>query len=670
MFSRFLRFCVPSAAAAALVGVVVGLADTGPDTFSVFQALAGTGFLLAFAWPIGFFSSVFVRGLISGWRLSSLINGQTDQRGASPKLAAWVVFLLLSGLVLAIGTFQGMRFLIASTRILQLVALASPIVVLAICGVLFILSRPCLLALERLFTAIENKREARGKSAVVTPVRLAILVVTLLGIVLNLLWFFVIEPKVGYWDLSIVKYLVLFAVGLITFPLLWKRLESETHGHKILVSLAAVALFSSVGAATWTRYRSPFSMLEIWGQTRIAGWSIDSIYKVRSLRSQLSLDGIEPLPVTGKSHPNIVLISIDTVRADYLPLYGGNAKMPTLKALGEKGVVFERAYSPGNVTRRSLPSLVTGLSPRRVRGRVVGWALRMDPRHITLAERLRAGGYDTSGFFCCVSHFGKDRNLGLSRGIDHVGLNFDGALLSEKAIQWLGTRKNAKAPLFMWVHYFEPHRWEQDHKPKAGSRKVSERYKLSLKATDDNLEVLLKGIKEKLGPDTIIVLTSDHGEGLGDHKTKNHALSLYNSEIHVPLIVSGPGIKATRIQQAVGLADLAPTILDLAGFEPPAMPQIDGLSVAPEIRGERPDKLGMGEAYSVMVADRSVKKSQAALMSGRYKLIENASGEYKLYDHSSDPDEEKEVQDLRPKVFESMKARLKRRRTVDKVSPF
>ncbi len=665
-----MRFCAPSAVGAAIIGVGVGLADTAPDTYSFFQALAGTGFILAFAWPVGFFSSVLARALLASWHFPDWISGQKNTGDGVPRLAAWTVFLALAAVVLALSTLQGMRIIISSTRVLSLMALAAPILVLGICSVLLVLSRPTLLLLERAFLAIESKRAARGQTALITPFRILTTVLVVLATLLLLLWLLLIEPKIGYWNLSVVKYLVLFAVGVTAFPYVWRHIANARIGQKSIALFAGVMLLSSTGAAVWTRYRSPFSMLEIWGQTRIAGWSIDSIYKVRSLRSQLSLDGIQPQEIPGKDHPNIVLISIDTVRADYLPMYGGKVKMPALSALAKEAVIFERAYSPGNVTRRSLPSLVTGLSPRRVRGRVVGWALRMDPRHITLAERLRAAGYETSGFFCCVSHFGRERNLGLSRGIDHIKTEFDGSILAKQAVTWLGTRETTKAPLFMWVHFFEPHRWEQDYKPKSGARRKSDRYKLSLKATDENLKVLLDGIRDKLGDNTIVVLTSDHGEGLGDHNTKNHALSLFNSEIHVPLVVSGPGIKAARVEQAVGLVDLAPTLLELAGFQPPGMPQVDGISVAPEIRQERNDKLGVGEAYAVMVADRSVKKGQSALMSGRYKLVENGDGEYELYDHSEDPKEMSDVKELRPKVLESMKARLERRRMIDRVSPF
>src|SRR5690606_38920534 len=111
------------------------------------------------------------------------------------------------------------------------------------------------------------------------------------------------------------------------------------------------------------------------------------------------------------------LITIDTVRADATPPYGGSAEMPALAALGERGAVFSWAFAPSNVTRRSIPSMVIGLAPNRIRGRVVGWALRVDPRHVLLAERLRAGGYETAGFMCCAGFWSPEVRTGLQRGL-------------------------------------------------------------------------------------------------------------------------------------------------------------------------------------------------------------------------------------------------------------
>jgi arylsulfatase A-like enzyme len=463
----------------------------------------------------------------------------------------------------------------------------------------------------------------------------------------------------------------MFAIGVIVFPWLLQRPRMKGAVSIVVAGSTSAVVVASLVLSFWIRHERPYNMLEVWGDTTVAGWAIDMMYDVQALRVDLNIEGIEPKPLPEATHANVVMITMDTVRADHVPSYGGKAKMPALHKLGKQGAVFERAYSPGNVTRRSLPTLATGISPKRMRGRVVGWALRMDPRHVLTAERFRAAGYDTAGFFCCRSHFGKDHKLGLIRGLDHVAIEYAGGPLAEQAVQWIQKRgTSAGKPLFLWAHFIEPHNWIKDHKPGPKARTKRERYNLSLEKTDEYLGKVVDAVQEVLGENTIIIVTADHGEGLGDHGIQHNSGGLYDSETRVPLLVIGPGIRPQRLKQAVGLVDVAPTLMELAGFEPPGMPAMDGLSVAPELLGTRKDAIGLGEAYSVMVADRSVRESQAAIMSGRYKLIERSGGEYELYDLGRDAKEKQNIKDVSLELFESMKARLSRRRDIDRVAPF
>ena len=670
MLRRFVRFCVPSLVGTCAAGLVATLAETALHTRRPLEALAGAGFLLLFAVPLGALISAGGRGLVRAWNFPELLASMKDERGASPRFCAWLLFLLAAAGVLWAGTFQGMRMLFAATRVNTLVALGAPVVVLAIVLVLAAVSKPTAGVLEFWLRKLEDRRASRGKGAITKPLYLSLAVVTIAVLSLCASWWLVILPSVGHLDIGFVSYLLLFGVGIVAFPLLWQHLVHNNRTRWALGATLSLCTLVCVLCSQWARYQRPYSMLEIWGETKLAGWAIDTIYDVQALRVDLRIEGIEPKPVAGAAHPNVVVVTIDTVRADRVPLYGGPAKMPRLVALGKKSAVFERAFAPGNVTRRSVPTLATGLSPSRVRGRVVGWALRLDPRHVLLAERFQAGGYDTAGFFCCRSHFGRVHRLGLIRGIKHVEVEYDALELAKKTSGWLEKRGKSDKPLFLWTHYIEPHNWVKDHKPGPEGRTKDARYHLSLAATDDALDVLLAGVYKALGENTIVVVTSDHGEGLGDHGIEHHAGSLYNSEIRVPLVIAGPGVTPGRIQQVVGLVDLAPTLLELAGFQSPGMPQMDGLSLAPEIRGERDDALGLGEAYSQMVSDRSVHQSQAAIISGRFKLISREGSKYELYDMSRDPRETKDIKDEAPELFKSMKARLARRRSVDRVPPF
>ena len=436
--------------------------------------------------------------------------------------------------------------------------------------------------------------------------------------------------------------------------------------------LCVGGLAAALTAALWLRYQRPAAMLEIWGEAHVSGLAVDTLWDVSRLRGPAAA----PRPRAGASHPDLVLITIDTVRADHTPLYGGTAEMPALVGLAAEGTVFDWAFSPSNVTRRSLPAIALGVSAPRLRGRVAGWALKLDPRHVLLAERLRAAGYDTAGFFCCGSHFGAEHKLGLIRGLDHVELEKDGVKLSHMAARWLAARaaRRPRRPLFLWVHFIEPHMWAHAHRTANGSHAVGPRYDLGLADADRALGTLLQSVWSAPRRDhTYLIVTADHGESLGDHGFPYHSTLTYDSETHVPLVAVGPGIPRRRIEHVTSLVGVAPTLLDLAGFVPPGMPWMDGHSFAPLLLGKVTDTPHAGEAYIAMVRDRSVPYGERALVEGRYKLIardKGATEHLELYDVVADPGEHHDLVRSRPELVARLRPRLEARRALDEVDPF
>jgi arylsulfatase A-like enzyme len=388
----------------------------------------------------------------------------------------------------------------------------------------------------------------------------------------------------------------------------------------------------------------------------------------------VQLREFRPAEQPGAAHPDVVLITIDTVRADRTAMYGGPDTMPSLAALARDGTVFEWAFAPSNVTRRSLPAIAIGLHPTQIKGRVAGWALRLDPRHVLLAERFRAAGYDTAGFFCCRSQFGPEHRLGLIRGIEHLEIEKDGAALTDMAGRWLSERDAGKprAPLFLWLHFIEPHLWQEDYPPKQHGTSPSRRYDKSLKATDGFLETLFAGLWDgERKQHTIIAVTADHGEALGDHGYLTHATSLYNAEIRVPLVIAGPGVKRQRITRPVSAVQVAPTLLDLAGFVPPRRPHMDSESLGPLLRGQTGDDLDAGEVYAAMIKDRSIPRNVRALVKGRYKYIaEDGKELVELYDIVADPDEKKNLVKDQPEIVQRLRQRLAELRVILAESPF
>ncbi len=195
---------------------------------------------------------------------------------------------------------------------------------------------------------------------------------------------------------------------------------------------------------------------------------------------------------------------------------------------------------------------------------------------------------------------------------------------------------------------------------------------MSLGALDDDLETLLASLwTQERKARTILAITSDHGEGLGDHNAKFHSSDLYNSQTRVPLLFAGPGIKSAKIHQPVGLVSIAPTLLELAGFVPPGMPQMDGTSLAPLLLGAEQPSRDAGEALSVMVKDRSVKTAMRALVSGRYKLIKTDGDEnIEVYDMITDPGEKTNLASKRPELVQELERKLQARDERDSISPF
>jgi arylsulfatase A-like enzyme len=360
------------------------------------------------------------------------------------------------------------------------------------------------------------------------------------------------------------------------------------------------------------------------------------------------------------------------VRADHTPPYGGQADMPALRDLAARGTVFDWTFSPGNVTRRSIPSIVLGLSPTRVRGRVVGWALRVDPRHVLLAERLRAAGYDTAGFMCCEGFWGKQFRTGLERGLTHLEIDHRGTALAGKARAWLDAREQrpTAAPLFLWMHLLEPHNWLQGTGEPRNDADRRTFYDRALAASDRMVADVLTAFRHRT-PDRmpIVIITADHGEALGEHGQPFHSTDLYNSQIRVPLVIAGPGIRPQRITETVSLTDLVPTVLALAGFVAPPGPSLDGRSLADLANGARPADPDGGVAFAAMIKDRSNPGGITAIIRGRWKLVDNA-GNLELYDTRGDPDERNNVIGHEPEVAATMRKLLDARTAAADVSPF
>jgi len=285
---------------------------------------------------------------------------------------------------------------------------------------------------------------------------------------------------------------------------------------------------------------------------------------------------------------NVVLVTIDTLRADRLGCYGyAEIETPYLDRLASEGILFENALTTVPFTLPAHSSIMTGVYPpvHGVRENV-GYAL--DERLPTLAEDLSAAGRRTGGF---VSAFVLDGRWGIDRGFDRYYDEFkvqDTGMLNIGAVQREGTEtieqagawldETAGSPFFLWLHLFEPHDPYEAPEPYA-SRYPQRPYDAEVAYTDSlvgRLREMLEG--RDLLERTLLIVTGDHGEGLGDHGEYFHGYFVYDSTARVPLIVRLPGARlgGRRVAAAVSHVDLRPTVLEALGRPAPAIPSRQG----------------------------------------------------------------------------------------------
>ncbi len=371
--------------------------------------------------------------------------------------------------------------------------------------------------------------------------------------------------------------------------------------------------------------------------------------------------------------PNIILITIDTLRADRVGYVGyPRPTTPALDRLAHRGLRFTWAFSQGPQTKASMPSMFIGRYYSEVERSPDLWA-SVHAENVTLAERLRDGGYHTGGipshrFF--LPGYGLDQGFTdwdtsivrrFQKRIPHV---ISGHLVTDAALKWLAARP-LDDPFFLWLHYIDPHHFYQDHADIDYGDGPEELYDEEIRYTDRQLERLLNGLEAgPLGGRTYVIVHSDHGEGFYEHGYRYHGQHLFNDQVRVPLIIAGPGLPSRQIDQPVGLIDIVPTVLELAGLDAPD--DLQGVSLVPYGTHATPPK--HPPVFVEMVKD-ATHSDRRAIIDWPWKLQYGITfDEYLLFDLSTDPDEQVDLSDDRPEVFERLRARL-RQWMSEEVSP-
>jgi choline-sulfatase len=355
----------------------------------------------------------------------------------------------------------------------------------------------------------------------------------------------------------------------------------------------------------------------------------------------LALSGcnqIETKPRSTPSGPSVVLVTIDTLRADYVGAYqaGKHTETPTLDALAAEGVRFANAVATAPLTLPSHTSIMTGQYPPH-HGVRDDAGFHATPELETVAERFQAAGYATAAV---VGAALLDAESGLAQGFDDYDGPASGGVEERKAAdvtdRALAFLAGADRPFFLWVHYFDPH---GDYAPPASYRErfAKDPYAGEVAYVDAELGRLIAALRERGQLEhTVVCVTADHGEGLGEHGELGHGYFVFESTLHVPWILRGPGIPAGRVVDTVASnAAVAPTLAHLAVVG--ALAQADVESAEP-LWGDAAQPTP-GWAYSESLAGQ-LELGRAplyALRRGSDKLIDGARAE--LYELASDPRE-------------------------------
>ncbi|HEY2942485.1 MAG TPA: tetratricopeptide repeat protein [Vicinamibacteria bacterium] len=364
---------------------------------------------------------------------------------------------------------------------------------------------------------------------------------------------------------------------------------------------------------------------------------------------------------------NLLLVTIDTLRADHLHAYGYAIDTPATDTLARTGMVVEDATVQVPETLPSHASLLTGRYPYEHRIRD-NFSPPFDPSTPTLATLLRARGYDTAAFIGSVVLTG-------SSGLDHGFALYDdvfsaatssGVQVEERraedvvssALGWL--KKTRPRPFFAWVHLYDPHAPYEPPEPYR-KRYAGRPYDGEVAYADAQLGRLLDFLAgQDLQRRTLVVVTSDHGEGLGDHGEEEHMMFLYDSTLRVPLLLSWPGVlpAGARVKGQFRSVDLLPTVLDLLGI---ASPPVSGASRAASLRAGAPLPESESYAESLYGSIHFGYAPLRALRSEGWKYVDAPRSE--LYELKTDPGEGRNLRDERHPIAERMRERLRRRDT-------
>ncbi len=367
--------------------------------------------------------------------------------------------------------------------------------------------------------------------------------------------------------------------------------------------------------------------------------------------------------------PNIIIFTLDTTRADHLPIYGyTKTDTPVLNELAQRGIVFDECITAVTLTLPSHSSIFTGMFPT-YHGIHINGNNALSPKQITLAEEIKGKGYKTAAF---IGAFVLDARWGLKQGFDYYDDNFNlekfktidlGRVqrpaneVIDSALKWL--EKNKGNRFFTWIHLYDPHTPYAPPEPYFSEYKDRGRvglYDGEISFMDSQIGRVIDWLKiNDLNKKTILILLGDHGEALGDHKEETHGYFIYDSTIRVPLIIVTPfkELQGERIKTQVRTVDIFPTVLDILNIS--YSNNIHGKTLIPLIfKNNEKDRY----AYSESLAPKLQYNwgELYGLRTSKYKYIEAPRPEF--YDLLKDPKELNNLIGRKKRIIKEFKDRL------------
>jgi arylsulfatase A-like enzyme/Flp pilus assembly protein TadD len=387
----------------------------------------------------------------------------------------------------------------------------------------------------------------------------------------------------------------------------------------------------------------------------------------------------------GAARPNIVLITVDTVRADRMGFLGSQRGLtPNLDALARQSVVFTRAYAQAPLTAPSHATILTGTYPQFHQVNNFGVPLATTLPYAP--DILRAHGYHTAAFVgALVLDPGARMVPGFDRGFDTYDAGFThlsygghryrtaerrADVVVEHAVAWL--KQHPQGPIFIWVHLYDPHDPYDPPEPYKSRYKAAP-YDGEIAYADSAVGKLLAQLRtRRLYENSVIAVMSDHGEALGDHGEDTHGMFLYDETIHVPLLFKLPGelFAGKRVDGRVGLVDVLPTILQAVGIWVPL--EVQGESLLGMMKPANAEKRESGSAEQApqdrQTTDRPMYAESdygytsfrwsplRALRTGKYLFVEAPRRE--LYDQGADPQAERNLAPVSKAVADTLEGQL------------